>query len=95
MVLDLLIGLSFHVAASWNNLPVIKELVKHAGKYLAWDALTDDKQTANDLALNCEYIGPVQTLLDLHEIPSDMENDNSDNESCLEEFVACVENLEI
>ncbi|KAK3363743.1 ankyrin repeat-containing domain protein [Lasiosphaeria hispida] len=52
-----------HVAASWNNAAVIRELELFANGELAWDALTADNQTAEDLALGAGFDAEVQDLL--------------------------------
>ncbi|KIW39684.1 hypothetical protein, variant [Exophiala oligosperma] len=53
---------ALHVAASWNNAAVIKELVRFAGDALTWDALTEDGQTAQALSLGAEFDKQVQDL---------------------------------
>ncbi|XXH01945.1 hypothetical protein Hte_008308 [Hypoxylon texense] len=52
-----------HVAASWNNYGAIAELAGFAGPRLEWDALTDDRQSAADLALGGGYDDDVQRIL--------------------------------
>lgn len=52
-----------HVAASWNNAATIRQLSRFAKGALAWDAKTDDGQTAVDLALGGGFEDDVQHLL--------------------------------
>jgi len=52
-----------HVAASWNNLEVIRELARFAGPALGWDSVTDDGQSAAALAPEDGYDEEVQLLL--------------------------------
>ncbi|RYP53126.1 hypothetical protein DL768_001800 [Monosporascus sp. mg162] len=83
-----------HVAASWNNYPVIEELVAYAGDDLAWDMLTDDGQSATDLALNGGFCAPVQKILMEHEMPlMDAAEGQSRSDSGSDEFVDCIEDL--
>lgn len=68
-----------HVAASWNNAAVIKELALFANGALAWDAMTADNQSAVDLALGAGFDAEVQHIL----------QHKGDFDS--EEFYDCVE----
>lgn len=52
-----------HVAASWNNYDVIRELVTFGGDTLDWDLVTNDNQSAMDLSLNGGFNEKVQDIL--------------------------------
>lgn len=55
-----------HVAASWNHYDVIRELATSGGDKLDWDSLTDNKQSAIDLALDAGFDTKVQYILRNH-----------------------------
>lgn len=52
-----------HVAASWNNHDIIRELVTCGGDALDWDLLTNDSQSAMELSLNGGINETVQGVL--------------------------------
>jgi ankyrin repeat protein len=52
-----------HVAASWNNYEIVRELVASGGDVLDWDRVTSDNQSALDLSLNGGINERVQNLL--------------------------------
>ncbi|KAJ4301694.1 hypothetical protein N0V90_003787 [Kalmusia sp. IMI 367209] len=52
-----------HVAASWNNYDVIRELLTFGGDMLKWDLVTSDNQSAMDLSLNSGVNDQVQSIL--------------------------------
>jgi hypothetical protein len=52
-----------HVAASWNNFDIIRELVTFGGLALDWDMVTNDGQSAMDLSLNGGINERVQAVL--------------------------------
>lgn len=62
-----------HVAASWNNAVLIRELVTFSDVELAWDAKTSDNETAIDLALGAGYVDDVQAILTSRGLPEDVD----------------------
>jgi ankyrin repeat protein len=52
-----------HVAASWNNYEIIRELATFGGGLLDWDRVTSDIQSAMDLSLNGGVDEKVQDVL--------------------------------
>jgi ankyrin repeat protein len=83
-----------HVAASWNNARVIKELAGFAGYDLEWNALTKEGESAMDLAEGGGIDDEVRVLLHAHMAQKqDTEVDTEDissSDSEPEEFVDCV-----
>jgi len=57
-----------HVAASWNNYSIIRELADFGGDTLDWGLVTNDNQSAMDLSLNAGINGQVQGILKNHEL---------------------------
>ncbi|RYC55207.1 hypothetical protein CHU98_g11004 [Xylaria longipes] len=52
-----------HVAVSWNNYQIIKELAVHGGVDINWDTVTNDGQSVIDLALGGGFDAEVQEIL--------------------------------
>jgi Ankyrin repeats (many copies)/Ankyrin repeat len=75
---------SLHVAASWNHYDVIKELAACGAGVLHWDSLTDNKQSAIELALNAGFDSKVQYVLRNHVPVEDhpIETKEEDKYSC-------------
>ncbi|WEW57922.1 hypothetical protein PRK78_003389 [Emydomyces testavorans] len=57
-----------HVAASWNNYDIIRELVTFGGDALDLDLVTNDNQSAMDLSLNGGINERVQDVLKNREL---------------------------
>ena len=75
---------SLHVAASWNHYDVIKELAAFSAGTLDWDSLTDNKQSAIDLACGAGFDTRVQYILRNH-IPIEHHSikiEEDDKDSC-------------
>ncbi|VUC31017.1 unnamed protein product [Clonostachys rosea] len=80
-----------HVAASWNNLLVIRELAAFGGDELGWNMLTYDGQSAVDLALCGGYNPEVQRILTRH-LPCSLDlEQNGQNSPIVDEYVDCIE----
>ncbi|KAI3328112.1 ankyrin [Xylariaceae sp. AK1471] len=85
---------ALHVAASWNNYQVIEELAIQGGADLDWDAVTNDGQSAIDLALGGGFNAEVQEILTNHEPHHRIvEEEESQSDSDLEVFVDCIRNF--
>lgn len=82
-----------HVAASWNNYPVIKELASFGGDDLAWDKLTDDGESAMDLSRANGYSASVEQILVGHGVGSPTDDGSSHNDSGSDVFVDCLDDL--
>lgn len=81
-----------HVAASWNNYGVIKALAAYGGHSLLWNALTDNGESAIDLALGGGFNAQVQRILTKHEdLSAEAELSESPSECDSDGFVDCVE----
>lgn len=72
-----------HVAASWNNLAVVRELARFTGGALAWDAMTDDNESAIELALGAGFHAEVQAILQRRGVEDDVDSE-------ADEFFDCV-----
>ncbi|KAI0809951.1 ankyrin [Xylaria sp. FL0064] len=79
-----------HVAASWNNYQILNELAIRSGGEIDWDAVTDDGQSAIDLALGGGFNAEVQEILKNHSpIYRVLEEKKSQSSSDEDAFVDC------
>lgn len=87
-----------HVAASWNNYDVVKELATCAASELHWDSLTDDKQSATELSLGAGFDARVIRLLQNHassedhlmKMEGEVDYDCSDNGSIVSDATSSI-----